>query len=374
MKIVADENIPHLNTFFAEFGDITALPGRHLKADDVKDADVLIVRSVTRVNKSLLEGSSVKFVGTCTIGTDHLDTRYLTEAGIHYASAPGCNAGGVIQYVLAALAALKPGWQDVRIGVVGHGNVGGRLCRVLAKLGVDCVGYDPFLSREANPLLVDWDAILACDVICMHAPYTTDGPFPTHHMVNKSVLERLKPGALLLNAGRGGAIDNEALLTHLRAGADLQVVLDVWENEPHISWVLAQAVNIGTPHIAGYSFEGKINGAAMIYLALSEFLGRQSGQALETCERLLIRLKGQLQPIQAGTVNDAILATYDIGEDHQRFMHALQHAGPAHLGEAFDHLRKNYPERREPDNFRLLKCNPADIEPLQTLGFLMGSE
>lgn len=373
MKIVADENIPHLNTFFAEFGDITALPGRQMSAHDVKDADVLVVRSVTRVDKSLLEGSSVKFVGTCTIGTDHLDTRFLREAGIHYASAPGCNAGGVIQYVLAALATLKPDWRDARIGVVGHGNVGGRLSRVMTSLGVDCVGYDPFLSQELHPLLGDWEAILASDVICLHTPYTTDGPFPTHHMMNKAALERIKPGALLLNAGRGGAIDNEALLSHLRAGADLQVVLDVWENEPHVYWSLAQQVNIGTPHIAGYSVEGKLNGAAMIYLALSEFLGRQSAVALDTCDRLLARLKGRLQPLDSETVNDAILETYDIGEDHRRFMHALQHAGPANLGEAFDHLRKTYPERREPGHFRLLKSAPADKESLQALGFIIGS-
>lgn len=374
MKIVADENIPHLNTFFAEFGEITALPGRKLSASDVKDADALIVRSVTRVNKNLLEGSSVKFVGTCTIGTDHLDTRYLDQADVRYASAPGCNAGGVIQYVLAALAALKPGWKDARIGVVGHGNVGGRLCRVLAGLGVDCVGYDPFLSGTELSMLVDWDAILACDVICMHTPYTTDGPFPTHHMMDKRALERIKPGALLLNAGRGGAIDNEALLTHLRSGANLQVVLDVWENEPHIYWALAQEVDIGTPHIAGYSFEGKINGAAMIYRALSEFLGHPSDTSRTTCDRLLTRLKGPLQPLQSETLNEAVLATYDIKEDHRRFMHALQHAGLANLGEAFDHLRKTYPERREPEHFRLLNCAPDESEVLRVLGFSVESD
>ncbi len=373
MKIVADENIPHLNTFFSEFGEITALPGRQLTAADVRDADALIVRSVTRVNKSLLAGSNVKFVGTCTIGTDHLDTGYLDAANIRYASAPGCNAGGVVQYVLAALATLKPAWRDARVGVVGHGNVGGRLCRALTGAGVDCIAYDPFLSKAEFPLLADWHAILECDVICMHTPYTDDGPFPTHHMMNEAALKQIRPGALLLNAGRGGAIDNEALLAHLRTGADLQVVLDVWEREPHISCALAQAVHVGTPHIAGYSFEGKINGAAMIYLALSEFAGGRSDAALNTCEQLLSRLKGPSQTLQSATLNDAILATYDIRADHKRFMQAMQQAGSSGLGVAFDHLRKTYPERRELDHFRLT-LSTHDADSLKAFGFRTHSD
>lgn len=239
----------------------------------------------------------------------------------------------------------------------------------MVQAGVDCIAYDPFLSKAEYPLLADWHSILECDAICMHTPYTNEGPFPTHHMMNETALKQIRPRALLLNAGRGGAVDNEALLAHLRAGAELQVVLDVWEREPHISWALAQAVSIATPHIAGYSFEGKINGAAMIYLALSEFVGSRSEVAHNTCEQLLSRLKGPLQTLQRESLNDAILATYDIREDHKRFIYALQQAGPSGLGVAFDHLRKTYPERRELDHFRLTPCAPDYAESLAALGF-----
>ncbi len=364
MKIVADENIPHLQSFFSGLGEVTALPGRHLRPEDVADADALIVRSVTRVNADLLQGSKVRFVGTCTIGTDHLDVDYLRQQGVAFASAPGCNAEGVVQYVLTALAALQVHWQDSKVGVIGCGNVGGRLSRRLTAMGVDCRAYDPFVQRREGVPLAGLDQVLGCDIVCMHTPYTLDGPFPTHHLLNAHRLRQLKPGALLLNAGRGGAIDNRALLSYLNSGADLKVVLDVWEGEPAINTELLRKVVIGTPHIAGYSYEGKVKGAMMIHEALQRFLGTDAEAAALSAESIARPLLGELQPLACADVDSAVLASYDIFADHNRMQDALHGAEPEQVGAAFDHLRKTYPERREFSHY----C--AQTEQLETAQLL----
>ncbi|HMU67125.1 MAG TPA: 4-phosphoerythronate dehydrogenase, partial [Cellvibrionaceae bacterium] len=201
LHLVADENIPFLNDFFGHFGRITALPGRAMQASDLASADILLVRSVTKVNAQLLTDSPVKFVGTCTIGVDHLDAEYLARRGIITASAPGCNAGGVVQYVLSALARIRPQWPQAKIGIVGCGNVGGRLYRVLNAAGVNVCAFDPF-KQHADIRWAAWEELLQCDIICMHTPLTRTGVAPTFHLFNETVLRRLKPGTLLLNAGR----------------------------------------------------------------------------------------------------------------------------------------------------------------------------
>ena len=249
MKLICDENIPFVHRFFDSFGEVVTRPGRSLQAADLEGADALIVRSVTRVNAELLARSDLRFVGTCTIGIDHLDTDYLDERGIAWASAPGCNSGGVVQYVLAALAQLRPNWRQLSIGVIGAGGVGGRLMRTLQAVGVDCCAYDPFLSGRGY--LAPLQQVLAADVVCVHTPLTRTGPHPTLHMIGAAELAALKPGALLINAGRGGAVDGDALKHHLAAGAALSTALDVWEGEPAIDGALLERVDLGTPHIAG---------------------------------------------------------------------------------------------------------------------------
>lgn len=370
MKIVADENIPSLHELFAGFGEIVALPGRSLSADQVKDADILLVRSVTPVNEALLAGSRVKFVGTCTIGIDHLDTEYLGSNNIAYASAPGCNAGGVLQYVLAALARLAPSWPTKRIGIIGCGNVGGRLCRTLLSLGVDCVTYDPYLTVADTPVLTDLQTVLACDVVCVHTPYTTEGPFPSHHLLNQQTLASLRPGAVLLNAGRGGAIDNAALLAHLEAGADWQVALDVWEGEPEIDLALMDKVALASPHIAGYSFEGRLTGSIMIHEALADFLGQSTPQLAAEREAILQAVLGPPEPLSCTTVNEAILASYAIADDDSRCRRSLHGAEPGGIGVAFDLLRKTYPKRREFSHFRVSTPSTEVARTLGNMGFL----
>lgn len=368
MQIIADENIPHIHDYFSVFGNVVTVNGRHMSADQVAGADVVLVRSVTPVNRSLLEGAPVKFVGTCTIGTDHLDLAYLQNAGITYASAPGCNAGGVIQYVLTALSQLRENWMSLKFGIVGCGNVGGRLYRTLRSLGVNCVGYDPLLLSSSELQLVDFDEVLQADVLCLHAPLTRESAFPSYHMFDQAVLARLKPGSLLLNAGRGGVIDNTALLALLEAGADLEVVLDVWEHEPAINAQLARAVTIGTPHIAGYSDEGRVNGSIMICRALAEFVGWDERRISGHLAAIHQKIGGEGAKVQPRSLKHALELTYNIHADHQRLMAAVDGSGP--LGAAFDHLRKHYPERHEPLYYRIDSSIDAKLlSQLQTLGF-----
>ncbi len=363
MKIVADENIADVEAIFAPYGELMTLPGRSMTKEQLADADVLLVRSVTNVNEQLLSGSNVRFVGTATIGVDHLDQHYLRQAGIHYASAPGCNAEGVVQYVLSVFAALLPDWRAKTVGIIGCGNVGGRLYRRLTGLGVKCRCYDPFLSHDQIADLTDLESTLQSDVICLHTPLTRSGPHPTYHLFNEARLRALNPGTLLLNAGRGAVIDNRALLSLIDLLA-LRVVLDVWENEPAIDLALLNRVELATPHIAGYSDDGKLRGSLMIRDALDQWLGRK---------RQATALNSQSIITQAESLEDALLTSYDVREDDARMRQAMGGV-VVDVAQAFDALRKNYPQRLEFSHFRIEPCSGGELSSalqaeLAALGF-----
>ncbi len=265
MRILADENIPVVDAFFADQGSIRRLPGRAIDRAALAEVDVLLVRSVTEVSRAALAGSPVRFVGTCTIGTDHLDLDYFAEAGIAWSSAPGCNARGVVDYVLGCLLAMA----EVRgadlaertYGVVGAGQVGGRLVEVLRGLGWKVLVCDPpRQAREPDGEFVSLERLLAeADVISLHTPLNRDGEHPTRHLLDEPRLAALRPGTWLVNASRGAVVDNQALRRLLEGGADLEVALDVWEGEPQADPELAARCLIATPHIAGYSLEGKLH-------------------------------------------------------------------------------------------------------------------
>jgi len=356
--IVADENIPEVGRYFSALGEVRTRPGRSLAASDLGDAEILLVRSVTRVDAALLEGSRVRFVGTATIGTDHLDLEYLQRQGIAWASAPGCNATSVVEYVLSGLCVLDGVLERLlsggRVGIIGLGNVGMRLMQRLRRLGIEAVAFDPFLAPA--PYLRDLDEVLAADVVCCHTPLTRTGPHPTHHLLNASRLQRLHPGAVLLNAGRGAMIDNRALLALLNERPDLRVVLDVWEGEPDIDLDLLERVAIATPHIAGYSLDGKLAGTRMILDACCSFLNESTPQLEAVAgDAPLMRLPSELTG--AALLRGAVLAAYDVREDDRRLRSALAAGGGA---QAFDLLRKHYPVRRELAAYRVL----ADTEDL----------
>lgn len=357
MRLVADENIPLVETYFGHLGEVVRRPGRDMSAEDLRTADVLLVRSVTQVNAQLLAGSSVRFVGTCTIGEDHLDKNYLDSAGIAWASAPGCNANSVVEYVYAALAHLDRDWQDFRVGIVGCGNVGGRLYARLKAQGVSCRCYDPFLSLAQNPDLTSLDRVLASDIVCLHTPLTRTGPHPSYHMIGSRELASMPSDGVLLNAGRGAVVDNAALLAHLERHPEQRVVLDVWEPEPEISRPLLAKVALGTPHIAGYSYDGKIKGTYSIYRALCAHLGQEPQHSLESGLPALEEPALVLPAAQNdwAKVKALLPRAYDIAEDDHKLRALAREAdqGRADFAQGFDRLRKEYPVRREFGNYRV---------------------
>jgi erythronate-4-phosphate dehydrogenase len=356
MKIIADENMSAVQEIFAPYGDVETLPGREINAATVATADVLLVRSVTIVDKQLLEGSSVRFVGSATIGTDHIDRQYLQQKGIHFAHAPGCNAEAVVQYMFSAFCTLEPQWRDKTVGIVGCGNVGGRLLHRLSALGVSCKVHDPFLSDAECDSLTDLKTVLSADIICLHTPLTREGQYPTHHLINQQALEQsIRPGALLINASRGGVIDNSALLVHLKGGADLNVALDVWEGEPNINLDLLGQVNIATPHIAGYSLEGRLRGTQMVRDGMCRSLELALDNSLSsTAVDLSAGGEGRAAAsltIETGQgLEQAILASYQVAEDDKKMRKTLgdeRVKSGEKTGILFDGLRKYYAERRE---------------------------
>ncbi len=386
LNIVADENIPFVAEFFQSLGNVTTYPGRTLSAGQVRDADVLLVRSVTAVNEDLLAGSRVGFVGTCTIGIDHLDVDYLQSKGIAYHSAPGCNANSVVEYVFSVLARQKPDWLQASFGIIGCGNVGGHLYRRLTALGLACRCYDPFKSSDSQADLTELEQVLQADVVCLHTPLTTDGPFPTFHILDERRLRALKPGCLLINAGRGAAIDNQALKQVLAERADITAVLDVWEPEPLLDAGLLQQVAIASPHIAGYSYDGKVQGTAMIYAALCRHLKVDLAVAVnqllgadESGRQTISLAQAAASTPDQALLNQCILLAYDVAEDdarmRQRLLSADCQADPQAFAEAFDHLRKHYPKRREFPCFAVAGLEPMKkkslIKRLTTLGFTL---
>lgn len=366
MKIVADENIPGVEALFGAHGEVHLLPGRAIARQDVRDADILLVRSVTRVDEVMVRDTPVRFVGSATIGTDHLDLVGLRQRGIAVANAPGCNAEAVVDYVIAALCRVRPDWLGETVGIVGCGNVGGRLYRRLRGLGVACRCYDPFLSAETQPDLCSLPDVLDADILCLHTPLTREGPHPTHHLFDTGTLARLRPGTLLLNAGRGAVVDNGALLEALRAGR-IGAVLDVWEGEPAIDPALLQAVALGTPHIAGYSLEGRVRGTLMVYQAWCEWTGLPATD-LEP-EALIERLgldKGRDPTLPGRDWRETVLAAYDPAADHRALLAAGQSDSPA---TEFDRLRREYPWRREFSRYRVKPASVALARRFRALGF-----
>ncbi|WP_312945291.1 4-phosphoerythronate dehydrogenase PdxB [Stutzerimonas kunmingensis] len=376
MHILADENIPLVDEFFAGFGEIRRMPGRSINGAALENVDVLLVRSVTRVDREMLEGSALRFVGTCTIGTDHLDLDYFEQTGIEWASAPGCNARGVVDYVLGSLLALSEVRGEAlarrRFGVVGAGEVGGRLLEVLRGLGWDVRVCDPPRQvREAGDF-VSLDEILAeCDVISLHTPLTLGGDWPTFHLFDQARLSRLRPGTWLINASRGAVVDNAALRDLLLQRPDLEAVLDVWEGEPQVDVALAGLCRIATPHIAGYSLDGKLRGTAQIYAALCAARGVEP--AIELAQLMpgpaLTELAFASSAEPAEMLATLCRAVYDPRRDDADFRRSLL-GNEAQRRAGFDLLRKQYPPRREIDGLkvRIGGHNPALATIVEALG------
>jgi erythronate-4-phosphate dehydrogenase len=353
MKIVADQQIPLVQDAFAGIGEIIACDNRQIDQNILADADVLLVRSVTSVDEKLLEHSPVKFVGTATSGIDHIDIDYLYNRNISLATAHGCNAQAVVEYVLSSLFVLaklaKINPFDKTVGIIGCGKTGSRLLNALRAIDIECVVNDPPLKEKTgDDLYIELADTLAADIISLHVPLITHGQYPTRHLVNKGFLDKLQPNAILINTSRGGVIYEEELQNFISNHINLAVALDVWENEPDIKQELLAKVTIGTPHIAGYSVDAKITATKMLYTEFCQFFNLH-----QTWEPPADYLNmGKIQISIDGGMSDqdaiqlAVLSHFDVRNDADR-MHRLLNTEPVKTAYNFEVLRRNYPARRD---------------------------
>ncbi|MHC4693802.1 MAG: 4-phosphoerythronate dehydrogenase PdxB [Planctomycetota bacterium] len=383
MKIIADENIPFVAECFSSIGEVETVPGREITPAVIADADVLLVRSITPVGEDLLAGSKVRFVGTATIGFDHIDTEYLSQNNIDFASAPGSNANSAAEYVIAALLNITEqhsiDLEGKSIGIIGVGNVGGRVAKKASALGMKLFLNDPPLQRQTgDSKYLSIEKLFDCDFVTLHTPLTFEGQDKTFHLADDTFFKSLKRGCIFINASRGGVVDSSALKAAIEESRLQATVLDVWENEPNIDVELLEMVDIGTPHIAGYSLDGKIAGMIMIYKAACEYF--ELGVKYDIDSFLPVPAIPELRiKTQSVSEQDALLGIvekiYDIKADDARLRRMLEESAEER-GKYFDSLRKNYPVRREFQNTRIIveDNNISLAGKLKGIGFKVEAE
>ena len=333
------------------------MEGADINASAVADAAILLGRSVTRVNEALLAGSKVEFVATATIGVDHIDQVYLAERGIGFASAPGCNANSVAEYVVASLLTIAQRHEvdlgGASIGVIGVGNVGSRVAVKCHAIGMKVVLHDPPQAREIeDPRFEPIEAVFGCDFVTLHTPLTRVGRDPTYHLADEAFFHGLKPGAVFMNSGRGPVHDTQALWHALQAGSLKAICLDVWEGEPAIDWALLERADIGTSHIAGYSYDGKVGGLLGVYRAVCDHLSVEpqhvAGDFLPEPDLPSVDARSF-----AGTdqeiLDQTVQRVYSVEKDDKDLRRVLTHPESKRPA-LFDGLRTNYPRRREFQN------------------------
>lgn len=376
IKIIADRNIPQVDKAFAHIGEVQLVDGRQLCAEQLSETQILLVRSVTRVNQALLQDSAVRFVGSATIGTDHVDLAYLKQQGIAFSNAPGCNAVSAAEYVVAAILHYTRSRQiqtaGLVVGIVGYGNVGSRVAARLSALGCELLVYDPPRQQQYQDRdYVSWEQIQAADIVTAHVPLTKTGDYPTYQMFNHGFFSGLRDDALFLNTSRGLAVDEGALKQVLVSGKPLHLILDVWQNEPNIDPELMQQTHLATPHIAGYSAEGKHRGLEMIYHAACDFLELEPQWSLaDALPPHSFVIEPDLSLDDLTLVSRLVTQAYDIERD-DRALRKVYELPEAERGPGFDGLRKNYPVRREFPYHRVMLPPQRDklAECLSQLGF-----
>ena len=363
MKIVADENIPRVVEAFSDLGKVALLPGREIERRHLLDCQCLLIRTVTQIDNNLLHDTPVGFVGTATIGTDHVDLDYLQGKQIGFSNAAGCNAEAASEYVISGLFALseRKGFDPFKLkaGIIGCGNVGSRVLQKLQALGIDTLINDPPLeaAQTTDYPFVDLDTIVSeCNFITLHVPLTRDGEHPTHHLLDRERLQKLTKNYVLVNAARGPVVDNKALLAILDQRPDLVVFLDTWENEPDISRTLLQKVDLATPHIAGYSVEGRLRGTQMILDAACKHFGLDSNWRMENMLPEPTTL--YIEPSSANLEfwQQLFAQHHNIWQDHLALTQSSA-LTDVDFVRHFDSLRKVYPNRFEYERYRL----PATI-------------
>ncbi len=373
--------MPFAQEAFSTIGETSAVEGRTITPSDVKDCEILAVRSTRKIDAELLEGSRVRFVGTATIGTDHLDIDYFNRRGIHWCSAAGCNANSVSEYIATALLYLANRHnitlRGKTMGVIGVGNVGSKVVQKAKALGMRVLQNDPprqRLENNQNSDFCDLDTLLAqSDIVTLHVPITKDGTDPTFHLADKKFFNKMRSGTIFMNAARGAVVNSDDLIEAIDSGQIAHTVLDTWEGEPVIREDLLRRVDIATPHIAGHSFEGKVTGTVMVYQEACRFLGLEPSWSVEPLLPPPVVPEIFLEPSKYASpefiIWSAVTQVYDIIADDT----ALR-AETADRKQLFDELRKKYPIRRE---FRFttveIKTNSsAELESmLEGLGFTL---
>ncbi len=370
VKIVCAESVLFGREAFQTLGDVLVVPDTEIRAFHLRDADALIVRSKTRVTAEMLQGGDVGFVGTATAGFDHLDTIFMDESDIAWGSAPGCNADSVAEYVATALLCLahRHGLlpDKMTLGVIGVGQTGSRVARRAEAIGLNVLLNDPPLQvATGDPGYLDLDEVLArSDAITLHVPLTRTGPYATQRMANCHFFARLKAGSLFVNASRGEVLDEEDLLFALDHGAVSHAVLDVWSCEPRFSKKLLDRADLGTPHIAGWSYEGRLNGTLQVYREACHFFEVDPAWAPD---------EGAMPPAPEvkvdarGKSDEEVLwqmarAVYDIEAD-DRALRAGAAEDEEARGRHFATLREHYAPRRE---FPAAKVSLSNAPPLLT--------
>ena len=375
MRIIADRDIPQVKSAFSEFGEVELVSGRSLTPAQLGDAQILIVRSITQVDQSLLEHSKICIVGTATSGIDHLDTRYLQERGIVYFDAAGCNARAVAEYVVACsilcgrLGSVERG--ELTAGIIGFGHAGKFVHAMLSALGVACVVNDPLLEPEQHEArFVDLEVALQSDIVTLHVPITELGEFRTRGLIGTAQLAQMGAGTLLINAARGGVVDEPSLLKWLAARTSAVVAVDCWHGEPVIDLALLGRAAIATPHIAGHTREARLRATTM----LSTRIAAQLGVAQVWTETpappvdLQLQKRGSRRPVDV--LSDAVLRCCD-----PRMVTAglrrTADLGVTDRGTAFDALRQKAGSRREFPCHRVA-CDGLEsdtVQDLRALGF-----
>lgn len=384
MKIIVDNKIPFIKGVLEPFAEVVYLPGKETGPEVVKDADAIITRTRTACNESLLKGSAVKVIATATIGFDHIDTAWVEANGIWWTNAPGCNSWSVKQYVSSVLVSLakKHGLklEDLTLGVVGVGNVGSKVAVAAKALGMKVLLNDPPRARKEGPDgFVDLDEIVAkSDIVTLHVPLERGGEDPTWHLFDAARMAAMRRNQILINSSRGPVVDNAALKQTLKAGGLKGAVLDVWEGEPELDPELVSLLDYSTPHIAGYSSDGKANGTMMSVRAVAGKLGLPLTDWCPTdipapTHGLHKGVEAQTFSIDAEgktrqeVLSEAILYAYDVAVDSEALRSNLS---------AFESLRGDYPVRREPSAFtvQLKNGTPELAEALRQLDFKVNNQ
>jgi len=372
MKIVCDNKIPFIRGVFEPYAEVVYLPGAQTTPSDVRDADAVITRTRTACNASLLEGSKVRIVATATIGYDHIDTAWCQSNSIIWKSAPGCNSGSVKQYVSSVLVTLckthRLDFRNVTLGVVGVGNVGSKVACAARAMGMKVLLNDPPRARkEGTDGFVSLDEIIErCDIVTVHVPLNRDGEDATVHLFDEARLARMNDRQILINSSRGPVVDNAALKAALESKRLRAAVLDVWENEPELDPELVKLLDIGTPHIAGYSADGKANGtmmsvrnvASVLGLPLTGWTPKEVPAPPQSTEFSIYAPALSDQEV----ISEAVLHTYDVSRDSDALGADLS---------SFERLRGDYAVRREFQAFtvRLLEGSDSQAKALGDLGF-----